>query len=81
MHEHHHHHIAAESDGELKAFLQYMLKHNASHADELKSLAEKLKSSGSALAGEKALAALEQYKKGNALLEEALNEYDKDVMK
>ncbi len=73
MHEHHHHHtVSADSKEELKALLEYMVSHNSSHAEELSQIARQLKSLGSDTASEKALAALEEYKKGNALLNEAL---------
>ena len=49
-----------------------MAKHNASHADELKKIAEKLNENKNAEASRKVLAATDEYEKGNALLSEAL---------
>ncbi len=69
---HQHHTVSAESTDELKALLEYTVNHNTSHTDELLQIAKKLGECGKAPAGEKVIAALEEYKKGNALLAEAL---------
>ena len=73
MHEHNHYHISdVLSSEELTALLEFTVKHNLSHTGELSDLAEKLKKAGNTAAAEKILSALEEYNKGNGLLEEAL---------
>ncbi|MCR4594971.1 MAG: hypothetical protein K5761_07950 [Clostridiales bacterium] len=73
MHSHEHHHLAgAESIEELIKLMEFTLRHNASHTDELSALAGQLEQYGKSISSQKVLSALEEYKKGNALLEEAL---------
>lgn len=70
---HNHHHEGAISQGdELKALLEYMVKHNVSHTEELAALAEQLNADESREAYQDVLKAIEQYKNGNALLSSAL---------
>ena len=42
----HHHNTVPDSPQEIRAFLEYMLNHNISHADEVSKTAEKLKENG-----------------------------------
>ncbi|MBQ9530908.1 MAG: hypothetical protein IJR70_02435 [Eubacterium sp.] len=72
MHEHHHHTVNAESEEELKVLVEYMVKHNISHTDELCQIAERLKKDGKNTSAEKTLEAINVYNKGNALLKEVL---------
>ncbi len=72
MHEHHHA-VHTDSADELRALMEYMVKHNASHAAELRQIAARLSDGGKTLASEKTLAALEAYTQGNTLLQEALD--------
>ena len=67
----HPHHMRAENSEELKALLQYNLHHNASHLEELIQIAGRFTETGNPDAGRKILAATEEFKKGNRLLEEA----------
>lgn len=74
MHSHEHIHSSDFSDAEeLRALLDFSLKHNVSHTGELNELAEKLKQSGNIEAAEKILSAAEEYNKGNELLLQALD--------
>ena len=68
----HHHGINAESAEELRALTEYMLSHNVSHAEELKDIASLMSQHGFDKANRKALEAIEEYNKGNALLQQAL---------
>ena len=73
MHTHNHLHSAdAATVPELKALLEFTLKHNVSHTGELAQLAEQLRLNGNDAASKKITAALEEYNQGNKLLEEAL---------
>lgn len=65
--------MTADSLDELNALLEYMVHHNESHADELFQIAGKLSDLGEIESAKKALAALEEYKKGNSLLNEAIS--------
>ena len=69
---HHHHHEIPENREQVVALLDYTFKHNTSHADELKKLAEKLKSLGNEAAAEKVSKAEELFCEGNGYLGEAL---------
>ncbi len=55
------------------ALLDYTLKHNQSHADELSKLSEKLKSLGHDECAAKVTEAAGYFGKGNELLDEALS--------
>ena len=57
---------------ELMALMQYMVSHNAAHANELAQLAEQLKKAGSAAAYEQVLAAVSDFEKGNMRLSAVL---------
>ena len=57
---------------ELTALMQYMVKHNTAHANELAQLAEQLKKAGSAAAYEQVLAAVSDFEKGNMRLSAVL---------
>jgi len=65
-----------ESREELKALASYMAKHNISHTEELKGLAEKLLEQGDREAYGKFALAIAEYEKGNALLTEALKIFE-----
>ena len=57
---------------ELTALMQYMVNHNAAHANELAQLAEQLKKAGSTAAYEQVLAAVSDFEKGNMRLSTVL---------
>lgn len=61
---------------ELMALMKYMVDHNTAHANELAQLAEKLRQSGNAAAGEQVLAAVSDYEKGNLRLSAVLASLD-----
>ena len=69
---HDHEHNIPDSGEKIVAVLDYTLKHNISHADELSRLSEKLKDLGKDDAAAKVTEASEFFAKGNALLSEAL---------
>ena len=77
-HEHsHHHHEHSHEHGaapmaQLCALMNYMVDHNAAHANELTELAEQLKSAGKEVAYEKVMSAVADFKKGNDTLAEVL---------
>ena len=74
-HEHEHAHERPRSsalDGATAA-LGYMIEHNAAHADELKSLAQKLRDSGRGAEAEIILEGVKNFDAGNARLGEALD--------
>ena len=73
MHEHHHPSVNAADAEELRALAAYMLRHNTAHTEELRQIAEQLKACGYAAANDKLLKALEAYRQGNTLLQEALD--------
>ena len=58
----------------LCALMNYMVDHNASHANELADLAEQLKNAGKEAAFEKVMAAVEDFKKGNERLADVLKD-------
>ena len=75
-HEHHHtheHEHAGTPIEELIAMLKYMTGHNAAHIRETKELAEQLQAEHPE-ACRKVLDAVEEFEKGNTLLEEALSD-------
>ena len=79
-HEHSHDHGCAPSDcascpgcelspkEELMALMNYMVKHNASHANELAELAKKLDELGDKSAYEQVMLAVSDFEKGNMRL-------------
>jgi hypothetical protein len=82
VHDHHHEHthihaheherpLASALDGAAAA-LGYMIEHNAAHADELKSLAQKLREAGKEAEAEMILEGVKNFDAGNARLGEAL---------
>jgi hypothetical protein len=73
-HEHLHEHGAIESQDKLKALLHYMYHHNVEHTDELMPLAQSLESEGKSELANKVKQAIEEYTKGNTLLDEVLKE-------
>jgi hypothetical protein len=68
----HHHNITAKSPEELMALLEYYVHHNATHTDELIQIAGLFGENGISSVQETILAAAEEFKKGNALLEIAI---------
>ncbi len=75
---HDHHHAPMENKDQVLALLDYTLKHNLSHADELTRLADKLKGFGFAEAADKVTEAEGFFTNGNKCLEEALGLLKKD---
>ena len=77
-HSHNHDHDNGPESGitpeqELKALMTYLAAHNESHTQELRTLAERLRTvCGDALCAE-VLAAAEDYDRGNARLRAALD--------
>ena len=57
---------------ELMALMQYMVKHNTAHANELAGLAKKLGDLGDKLAYEQVMLAVSDYEKGNLRLSTVL---------
>lgn len=85
MHEHnipHDHHDCEPSQcascagcdpkAELVALMNYMVKHNASHANELVTLAGKLKDTGDTVAAAQVMEAVSDFEKGNMRLSAVL---------
>ncbi len=72
MNEHHHTHENKITDREeMLALLEYMVKHNASHTEELLQLEEYIYAENEEACAS-LIRAVEEYKKGNQHLEEAL---------
>ena len=57
---------------ETVALLQYMVNHNAAHANELAQLGQKLTELGNREAGEQVLTAVSEFEKGNLRLSTVL---------
>ena len=57
---------------ELVALMQYMVNHNAAHANELAQLAGRLKDMGDAVAFEQVMQAVSDFEKGNMRLSTVL---------
>ena len=57
---------------ELVALMNYMVKHNASHANELVALAGKLKETGDTVAAAQVMEAVSDFEKGNMRLSAVL---------
>lgn len=70
---HNHSHAHIDSNDEAMALLEYMAKHNESHTDELKNIANKLDFATDD-ARDILLSAIECYKNGNDLLAKAIKE-------
>ena len=72
--EHHHHHDCGgncencDPMTETLALMDYMIKHNAAHAEELAQLAKKLEELGKHEAAEQVLTAVSEFEKGNMRL-------------
>ncbi len=81
-HEHDHHHgcepsqcascAGCDPKAELVALMNYMVKHNASHANELVVLAGKLKETGDTVAAAQVMEAVSDFEKGNMRLSAVL---------
>lgn len=71
-HGHTHSHEAPQGD-KMTALLDYMVKHNESHAAELDQVAEKLRQAGKDSAAEQIKKAVDEYQKGNLYLSLALS--------
>ncbi len=72
-HEQEHGHKAFETPEQMAALLDYMLKHNQSHAAELDQLAAKLQTAGRGDAAEQIKKAVDEFQKGNLYLSLALS--------
>lgn len=74
-HEHHHHgHGSIDSPEKLKALLHHMYHHNEEHTEELHAIVHALEDQGSPDLAAKVSQAIDEYTKGNKLLDEALKE-------
>ncbi len=79
-HEHHHHcHeggcgscTACDPMQETLALMDYMVKHNTAHANELAQLAKKLEELGNGVAAQQVMAAVSEFEKGNLRLSAVL---------
>ncbi len=76
-HCHEHSHDCASCAGcdpmlETLALMDYMVKHNTAHANELAALAKKLDELGNHAASEQVLAAVSEFEKGNLRLSAVL---------
>ena len=76
-HCHAHSHDCASCAGcdpmqETLALMDYMVKHNTAHANELAALAKKLDELGNRAASEQVLAAVSEFEKGNLRLSAVL---------
>jgi hypothetical protein len=58
---------------ELMALMQYMVNHNAAHANELAQLAKQFQVAGNGAAYEQVMAAVSDFEKGNMRLSVVLN--------
>lgn len=73
-HDHGHTHSYEAPQGDkMTALLDYMVKHNESHAAELDQVAEKLRQAGKDSAAEQIKKAVDEYQKGNLYLSLALS--------
>ena len=79
-HDHEHEHACGghcdacsqDPKAELKALMNYMVKHNAAHARELEGLAKQLRGQGMEQACEQVLLAVGDFEKGNMRLSAVL---------
>ena len=72
-HGHHGHTHEAPQGDKMVALLDYMLKHNESHAAELDQVAEKMRAAGKEAAAEQIKKAADEFQKGNLYLSLALS--------
>ena len=72
-HGHHGHTHEAPQGDKMVALLDYMLKHNESHAAELDQVAEKMRAAGKEAAAEQIKKAVDEFQKGNLYLSLALS--------
>ena len=72
-HGHDHSHAAPETQDQMTAVLDYMLKHNEHHAAELDQMAAKLQAAGKSAAAEQIKKAVDEFQKGNLYLSLALS--------
>lgn len=72
-HGHHGHTHEAPQGDKMAALLDYMLKHNESHAAELDQVAEKMRAAGKEAAAEQIKKAVDEFQKGNLYLGLALS--------
>ena len=84
-HEHHHDHghthdniTAFESTEQAVRILGYMLDHNRSHAEELHEICHKLEESGEEKAAEYLDKAVDAFREGNELMDQALRALNKE---
>jgi hypothetical protein len=75
-HSHNHNHGEVSAEDEAIALVKYMAHHNESHTAELIILIDKLNSLNNQTAIDLVKGAIEEYKKGNALLDEAIKEFE-----
>lgn len=71
-HSHTHSHAVPENPDQMTALLDYMLKHNQSHAAELDQMAAKLQAAGKTAAADQIKKAVDEFQKGNLYLSLAL---------
>ncbi|MBO7710274.1 MAG: cobalt transporter [Lachnospiraceae bacterium] len=72
-HEHHHDHGPMNTKEQMAALLDYMLKHNQSHAAELDKMAARLNEENMPEAAEQVRKAVDEFTKGNLYLSLALS--------
>lgn len=81
-HDHEHPHCRGEGCGsctacdpmqETLALMDYMVKHNTAHANELVQLAKKLEELGNGVAAQQVMAAVSEFEKGNLRLSAVLS--------
>ena len=73
-HDHHHEMSCIDSPEKLKALMQHMHEHNVHHTEELHDVAHALEHQGKPELSERVHHAMDQYEKGNEILEEVLKE-------
>lgn len=67
---------AQDPKAEIKALMNYMVKHNTAHAAELEGLAKQLKEQGMDMAYEQVMQAVGDFEKGNLRLSTVLAAID-----
>ena len=67
---------AQDPKAEIKALMNYMVKHNTAHAAELEGLAKQLKEQGLDMAFEQVMLAVADFEKGNLRLSTVLAAID-----
>lgn len=84
-HDHEHHHCDGQCGGcahdhtpqeEIIALMRYMVGHNTQHANELATLANKLKELGDTTSYTQVMAAVSDFEKGNLRLSTVLSALD-----